>query len=214
LIEQLVAKALVEDVADLYSLSRAQIVSLERMADKSAENFLEGVQESKSRDLWRVLFGLGILHVGAGVAKKLARHFETIRDLMRSNVDALIALDEVGETIAHSLVTWFSKERNQMLIDRLEALGLSMKSSLYVEDSEHPLSGSSWVLTGTLPNFSRQQATEKIEAIGGKVTGSVSKKTSFVLAGESAGSKLQKAQKLGVQIVDEAGFTALLDQNA
>ena len=214
LIEQLVAKALVEDVADLYSLSRAQIVSLERMADKSAENFLEGVQESKSRDLWRVLFGLGILHVGAGVAKKLARHFETIRDLMRSNVDALIALDEVGETIAHSLVTWFSKERNQMLIDRLEALGLSMKSSLYVEDSEHPLSGSSWVLTGTLPNFSRQQATEKIEAIGGKVTGSVSKKTSFVLAGESAGSKLQKAQKLGVQIVDEAGFTALLGQNA
>ncbi|MDA7560015.1 NAD-dependent DNA ligase LigA, partial [bacterium] len=100
------------------------------------------------------------------------------------------------------------------LIGRLETLGLSMKSSLYVEDSEHPLSGSSWVLTGTLPNFSRQQATEKIEAIGGKVTGSVSKKTSFVLAGESAGSKLQKAQKLGVQIVDEAGFTALLDQNA
>ena len=213
LIEQLVANDLVKDVADLYHVSLEQVVSLERMADKSAKNFLEGIQESKSRELWRVLFGLGILHVGAGVAKKLARHFETIRDLMRSNVDELIALDEVGEIIAHSLVNWFSQERNRMLIDRLEVVGLVMKSSLYTEDGNHPLSGSSWVLTGTLPNLTRQQATEKIEAIGGKVSGSVSKKTSFVLAGESAGSKLQKAQKLGVQILDEAGFTAMLDQN-
>jgi DNA ligase (NAD+) len=212
LIEQLVVRNLVKDVADLYHLSHAQVVSLERMADKSANNFLEGIQESKSRELWRVLFGLGILHVGAGVAKKLARHFETIRDLMQSSVEELIALDEIGEIIADSLVHWFAQESNQKLIHRLETAGLAMKSSLFTEAAnQHSLSGSSWVLTGTLPNLTRQEATEKIEAVGGKVSGSVSKKTSFVLAGESAGSKLQKAQKLGIQIVDEAGFIALLD---
>jgi DNA ligase (NAD+) len=213
LIEQLVSNNLVRNVADLYDLSSDKVAALERMADKSATNFLNGLQESKTRELWRVLFGLGILHIGAGVAKKLARHFKTIRDLMRSNVEELIALDEVGEIIARSLVDWFSLEKNQNLIDRLGKAGLTMESSLYAEESEHPLSGTTWVLTGTLPNLTRQQATEKIEAVGGKVSSSVSKKTSFVLAGESAGSKLEKAQKLGVKILDEAGFIALLNEN-
>jgi DNA ligase (NAD+) len=214
LVEQLAARGLVLDVAELYRLSKSEVASLERMGDKSAQNFIDGLEASKSRDLWRVLFGLGILHVGAGVAKTLSRHFANMNDLIHCGVEQLVALDDVGEVIARSLVDWFSDARNQDLLRRLEKAGVNMESSLYRasengEDS-HSLVGTTWVLTGTLPSLTRQEASEKIESLGGKVTSSVSKKTDYVLAGESAGSKLEKAQKLGINILDEAGFLKLM----
>ncbi len=213
LVEQLVAQGLARDVADLYELTHQQVASLERMADKSAKNFLQGIEESKSRDLWRVLFGLGILHVGAGVAKTLSRHFEIIDDLGNASVEQLVTLDDVGEIIALSLVEWFSQDKNKLLIHRLKTLGVEMRSTLFTAQASHSLAGTIWVLTGTLPNLTRQQATERIESVGGKVSSSVSKKTNFVLAGESAGSKLDKARKLGVEILDEAGFSKLMESS-
>jgi len=187
------------------------------MGDKSAQNFLDGIETSKSRDLWRVLFGLGIMHVGAGVAKSLAKQYETIDDLIRTDIDTLVALDDVGEVIARSLVDWFSDSRNLKLIKRLKQAGVNMESSLYQrsdnQGAAHPIQGTVWVLTGTLPTLSRQAASERIEAVGGKVTGSVSKKTDFLLAGESAGSKLEKAKKLGVEIVDEPTFLTMLESS-
>lgn len=214
LVEQLVSRGLALNVSELYRLTHAEVASLERMGDKSAQNFLDGLEASKSRDLWRVLFGLGILHVGAGVAKTLSRHYASMHDLMHCDVEKLVALDDVGEIIARSVVDWFSDARNRDLVTRLEKAGLQMKSSLFraMDDTvgSHPLVGKTWVLTGTLPTLTRQEASEKIEAVGGKVTSSVSKKTDYILAGESAGSKLEKAHKLGIQILDEPGFLQLL----
>ncbi|MBT5924981.1 MAG: NAD-dependent DNA ligase LigA [Verrucomicrobia bacterium] len=212
LMEQLVAKEFAKDVADLYELSPDQVSSLERKGDKSAKNFIDSLQDSKSRDLWRILFGLGILHVGAGVAKTLARYFENMQDIMQSNVEQLTALDEVGEIIAGSVVDWFSLERNQNLVRRLEEAGFVMKSSIFQKASSHPLSKTIWILTGTLPTLTRQHAADKIEEVGGKVSSSVSKKTDYVLAGESAGSKLEKAQKLGVAVLNEDAFLELLQK--
>ncbi len=214
LVEQLAARGLVLDVAELYRLSKSEVASLERMGDKSAQNFIDGLEASKSRDLWRVLFGLGILHVGAGVAKSLSRHFANMNDLIQCGMDQLVALDDVGEVIARSLVDWFSDARNQDLLRRLEKAGVNMESSLYQAAEKagdsHALAGTTWVLTGTLPTLTRQEASEKIESVGGKVSSSVSKKTDYVLAGESAGSKLEKAQKMGVNIVDEPAFLNLI----
>ena len=214
LVEQLAARGLVLDVAELYKLSKSEVASLERMGDKSAQNFIDGLEASKSRDLWRVLFGLGILHVGAGVAKSLSRHFANMNDLIQCGVEQLLALDDVGEVIARSLVDWFSDGRNLDLLHRLEKAGVNMESSLYQASEKagdsHALAGTTWVLTGTLPTLTRQEASEKIESVGGKVSSSVSKKTDYVLAGASAGSKLEKAQKLGVKIVDEPAFLNLI----
>jgi DNA ligase (NAD+) len=203
----LVKSNLVRDVADLYELKLEAIVALERMGEKSAKNFLDALAASKSRDLWRLLFGLGILHVGAGVAKSLARHFPTLDDIFAANAEQLTEADDIGEVIAQSLVNWHSDARNQKLIERLREAGLNFKSELYQPAAKAgPFAGKTFVLTGTLPTLKREEATAKIEAAGGKVSGSVSKKTDFVLAGEDAGSKLDKAQKLGVKIISEAEF--------
>jgi DNA ligase (NAD+) len=201
----LVKSNLVRDVADLYELKLEAVVALERMGEKSAKNFLDALAASKSRDLWRLLFGLGILHVGAGVAKSLARHFPTLDDIFAANAEQLTEADDIGEVIAQSLVQWHGEARNQKLIERLREAGLNFKSELCQPTAETgPFAGKTFVLTGTLPTLTREEAATKIESLGGKVTGSVSKKTDFVLAGEEAGSKLDKAQKLGVKILDEA----------
>ncbi|MDB6129582.1 MAG: ligA [Verrucomicrobiales bacterium] len=210
---QLVQHGVVKDVSDLYSLTMERLLTLERMGEKSARNFLEGVELSKGRDLWRLLFGLGIFHVGAGGAKSLGRNFAHLDDLSASSVEQLNEIDDVGAIIAQSLHAWFRVERNQQLIERLRNAGLNFKSALYKERAlvaTGPLSGKTVVLTGTLPTLTREQATERIEAAGGKVSGSVSKKTDYVLAGEEAGSKLEKAQKLGVHILNESQFLSLL----
>ncbi|MEY2430057.1 MAG: ligase, partial [Verrucomicrobiota bacterium] len=207
LARQLVKSGLVRDVADLYALKLSDVSSLERMGEKSARNFLDGIEQSKKRDLWRVLYGLGILHVGAGVAKALGRSFSALDEVFAASVDQLTECEDVGEVIAQSLVQWYGDGRNRKLIERLRKAGLNFKSELYqprdAGTKAGPLAGKTFVLTGTLPTLKREEASAKIEALGGKVSGSVSKKTDYVVAGEDAGSKLDKAQKLGVKIISE-----------
>ena len=205
LVKQLVGSGLVRDVADLYSLKLSDVAGLERMGEKSAQNFLDGVEASKGRDMWRILYGLGILHVGAGVAKALGRGFGTLDEVFATSVDQLTECEDVGEIIASSVVQWHGDERNRKLIERLRKAGVNFKSELYQPRAQAgPLAGKTFVLTGTLPNLKREEAAAKIEALGGKVSSSVSKKTDYVVAGAEAGSKLEKAQKLGVKVIDEA----------
>jgi len=210
LVRQLVGSGLVRDVADLYSLKLDEVAGLERMGQKSAQNFLDGVSASKKRDLWRVLYGLGILHVGAGVAKALGRCFTSLDDVFAAGVEKLTGCEDVGEVIAASVVQWHGDRRNRKLIERLRHAGMNFASELYQPQTKTgPLAGMTFVLTGTLPHLSREQATAKIEAAGGKVSNSVSKKTDYVVAGEEAGSKLEKAQKLAVKVVDEGRLLEL-----
>ncbi len=206
---QLVAAGLVRDPADLYHLGAAQVAALERMGEKSAANFIAGIEASRTRDLWRVLFGLGILHVGSGVAKVLARHFPDIDPLARATREELETVEDIGEVIAASVVDWFATPANRELVERLRAAGINLRSSLYQPRSEPPrgpFAGLSVVLTGTLPSLTREEATARIEALGGRVTSGVSRKTHLVLAGEDAGSKLDKARALGIEVIDEAEF--------
>ena len=207
LVTQLVKSGLVRDVAELYTVSLEQLTGLERMGEKSAKNFLAGVEASKTRDLWRLIFGLGILHVGAGVAKALGKAFPSLDELFAASVTQLTAVEDVGEVIANSLVQWYGDERNRALIERLRKHRLNFNSALYQPAAAAGIfAGKSFVLTGTLPTLKREEAAARIEALGGKVTGSVSKKTDFVVAGEDAGSKLAKAQSLGVKVIDEAAL--------
>jgi len=207
LVRQLVGSGLVRDVADLYQLKLSALLTLERMGEKSAANFLAAVEASKTRDLWRVLFGLGIFHVGAGVAKALGRCYGTLDDIFAASVDQLTACEDVGEVIAGSLVQWHGDSRNRQMLDRLRSAGGNFHSALFQpEAAAGPFAGQTFVLTGTLPNLKREEAASKIEARGGKVSGSVSKKTSWVVAGADAGSKLDKARKLNIPIIDEAEF--------
>lgn len=214
LVRQLVGSGLVRDVADLYSLKLPEVSDLERMGEKSARNFLDGLDASRNRDMWRVLYGLGILHVGAGVAKALGRCFPSLDDVFGASLDHLTECEDVGGVIASSIVQWHGDPRNRQLIDRLRKAGISFRSELH-QPSLKPglLAGKTFVLTGTLPNLKREEAAAKIEAAGGKVSGSVSKKTDYVVAGEDAGSKLDKARKLGVSIIDEAELLRLCAAN-
>jgi len=171
-------------------------------------------QASQQRDLWRLLFGLGILHVGAGVAKALGRAFPGLDDVFAAGVDQLTECEDVGEVIAQSVIQWHGDSRNRKLIERLRQAGLNFKSALYQPKAKAGLlAGKTFVLTGTLPTLKREEATAKIEAAGGKVSASVSKKTDYVVAGAEAGSKLDKAQKLGVKIIDEAELLRLCGES-
>lgn len=211
LVRQLVGAKLVHDVADLYHLTLAQVAGLERMGEKSARNFLEGVETSKHREMWRLVYGLGILHVGAGVAKALGRGFASVDELFAASLEQLTGCEDVGEVIANSIVQWYGLPGNRELVEKLRRAGLNFKSELYQPAAPAgPLAGKTFVLTGTLPNLKREEATAKIEAAGGKVSGSVSKKTDYVVAGEEAGSKLDKAQKLGIPILSEAELLKLV----
>ncbi len=211
LVRQLVESGLVRDVADLYVLKLDEVANLERMGEKSARNFLEGVEQSKARDMWRVLYGLGILHVGAGVAKALGRCFATLDDLFAAPLEQLQECEDVGGVIASSIVQWYGDNRNRQLLEKLRNAGVNFSSELYQPQAKTgPLAGKTFVLTGTLPNLKREEATAKIEAAGAKVSSSVSKKTDYVVAGEEAGSKLEKARKLGVKVIDEKGLMELV----
>ena len=210
LVRQLVGTGLVRDVADLYRLKLNQVANLERMAQKSAWNFLDGVAASKTREMWRVVYGLGILHVGAGVAKALGRCFATVDDVFAASVDHLTNCEDIGEVIANSILQWHGDPRNRKLLERLRQSGVNFNSELYQPQAKAgPLAGKTFVLTGSLPHLKREEAVAKIEAAGGKISSSVSKKTDYVVAGEEAGSKLDKAQKLGVKIIDEAQLLKL-----
>ena len=220
LIGQLVDRGLVHAISDLYRLDAALLSSLERMGEKSAENLVSAMDASRAQPWARQLYGLGIHHVGEVNAKALAAAFPDVDTLAQTAVDhpeAISELHGIGSEINQSLQQWFNTGANQKLIQQLQDVGLSLATSeqerqdLASRNSTiGVLSGQTVVLTGTLPSMSRTQAKELIEAAGGKVSGSVSKKTSFVLAGEEAGSKLEKANKLGINVIDEAGLIALL----
>jgi len=215
LVVQLVRAGLVRDVSDLYRLRSGDVAGLERMGTKSAQNFLDGVDGSRTRDLWRLLFGLGILHVGVGVAKALCRAFPNLDEIAKAGAEQLKAVQDIGDVIACSVEGWFADTLNRQLVERLRLAGLNFESSLYrPREAAGALAGKLFVLTGTLPTLSREAATARIEALGGKVSSSVSKKTDFVLAGVEAGSKLDKAQKLGIRILDEAEFLRLCEAAA
>ncbi|MEO0794101.1 MAG: NAD-dependent DNA ligase LigA [Verrucomicrobiota bacterium] len=212
-VDQLVTAELIQDPADLYQLAREQVLQLERFGERSASNLIDAIEKSKSAELWRLLHGLGIPHVGKQSAKDLAIQFGSLDQLMQADLEALEAIDGVGEIMARAISAFFQAETNRSLIERLRVAGLNFS----LTDAERPVAtdsgvfaGKTVVLTGTLPSLSRQEASALIEKAGGKASGSVSKKTDFVLAGESAGSKLEKAQKLGVTILDEAAFLEML----
>jgi DNA ligase (NAD+) len=211
LVRQLVKTGLVRDVADLYRLKLSELIALERMGEKSARNFLTGLEASKRRDMWRVLYGLGILHVGAGVAKALGRRFANLDDLFLAGPGPLQEVDDVGEVIARSIVDWHAEARNRDLVERLRQAGLNFASELFQPAAaKGRLAGKTFVLTGTLPSLTREEAVAIIESLGGKVSGSVSRRTDFVLAGAEAGSKLEKARQLGVPVIDEAEFRRMV----
>jgi len=209
-VDQLVSASLVQNIADLYRLRVDDLLPLERFAQKSAENLVAALEESKGRELWRLIHGLGIPHIGAKAAKDLAAHFGSLEKLLAAQEEGLVALDGVGEIMARSVVTFFAEPKNRHLVEALIELGVNPMEAPRQMASVEGVTGKTFVLTGTLPNWTRDQATEKIEAAGGKVTSSVSKKTSYVVAGEEAGSKLAKAEKLGVPVLDEAGLRELL----
>jgi len=211
LVDQLVEKDLVRDVSGLYSLTQEQLEGLERMGTKSAANLLKEIDASRSLEFWRLLFGLGIRHVGERTAQILAKHFRSIERLEKASQEELEQVHEVGPKLAESIYKFLKQPENRELIKRLRDARLPMKSET-VEDEqpEQIFAGKTFVLTGTLDGMTREEATALIEQRGGRVSSSVSKKTSFVLAGRDPGSKLEKARDLGVEILDEQAFRAML----
>ena len=214
LVDQLVDAEVVKTLPDLYRLGLTALATLERMADKSALNVLEALERSKQTTLPRFLFGLGIRHVGEATAKALSRHFGTLDAIMDASADALLEVADVGPVVAQSIRTFFDQPHNREVVEQLRACGLLWEEGAPAERAVLPLAGLTFVLTGTFPTLSRDQAKELLEAAGAKVAGSVSKKTHYVVAGAEAGSKLDKAQELGVTVIDEAGMLALLNAQA
>jgi DNA ligase (NAD+) len=211
LVEQLVDQGLIGDAADLYALSQAQLAALERMGDKSAANLVAALEQSRNTTLARFLFALGIRDVGEATAQTLAAHFGTLEQLMAADMDALQQVADVGPVVAESILTFFRQGHNREVIDKLRRAGVHWPE-VVVERGAQPLAGKTFVLTGTLESLSRDQAKERLQALGAKVAGSVSKKTDYVVAGAEAGSKLAKAEELGVAVLDEGALLKLLEQ--
>ena len=202
-IEQLVEAGFVSDVADIFGLTVEDLVSLDRFAEKSAENLIAAIDEAKTRPFSRLLNGLGIRHVGAGAAQLLARHFGSLDALAAASEADILAVHGIGETTAHAVVAYFQNPTTKQLVKKLRARGVQLEEPR-VRATGGALAGKTVVITGTLPSLSRQQASELVEANGGRIAGSVSKNTDFLVAGDAAGSKLDKAKSLGVEVIDEA----------
>ncbi|MCY8498406.1 NAD-dependent DNA ligase LigA [Bacillus atrophaeus] len=206
-ITQLFQEKLVRNVADLYKLTKERVIQLERMGEKSTDNLISSIQKSKENSLERLLFGLGIRFIGSKAAKTLAMHFESLDHLKKANKEELLAIDEIGEKMADAVITYFQKEEMLELLDELEQLGVNTlykgPKKVKVEDSDSYFAGKTIVLTGKLEELSRNDAKAQIEALGGKLTGSVSKNTDLVIAGEAAGSKLTKAEELNIEVWNE-----------
>ena len=207
-VENLVGAGLVKTPGDLYFLREEDIAKLDRMGKKSAQNLISAIENSKSQDLSRLIYAFGIRQVGQKAGKVLAAHFKTLDALETATLEELTAIDDIGEITAHSLMEWMSSPQSRHLISRLREAGVNMTATDWGDDQR--FAGMIFVLTGALERFTRDEATELIEARGGKAASSVSKKTTYVVAGESAGSKLRKAQELGIQILTEDDFSALL----
>ena len=215
LVEQLVDGKHIETLPDLYRLNAEKLARLERMADKSAQNIIAALEKSKHTSLPRFLFGLGIRHVGESTARELARHFGTLDAIMSASIDALLQVADIGPVVAHSIHTFFQQDHNREVVQQLrlpapEGCGIHWQEGVPAATAPKPLAGKTFVLTGTLPTLSRDDAKDRIEAAGGKVSGSVSKKTHFVVAGAEAGSKLDRAQELGIPVLDEVALLEML----
>jgi DNA ligase (NAD+) len=210
LVEQLVDRGLVTTPADFYKLGLVMLAELDRMAEKSAQNLLNALEKSKSTTLARFIYALGIRHVGESTAKSLARHFGTLDALLEASEEQILVVDDIGPVVAQSILGFLADPLNRELIEQLRASGIHWEES-EPERGNLTLAGKTFVLTGTLPTLKRDEAASMIEAAGGKVAGSVSKKTSYVVAGDDAGSKLAKAQALGVAIIDETELLTLLE---
>ena len=209
LIDQLVDSGLVKNIADIYKLTKDDLLGLERMADKSAQNVIDSIEESKTRPLWRLVAGLGIRHIGVQTAQDLAGHFGSLDAIMKATSEELDAIDQVGEKLAVEIYEYFRDERNIAVINELLSAGIKPELP-QKKKAVGKLAGKTIVVTGTLQNFSRQQIEEAIRNAGAKVSSSVSKNTDFVLAGDSPGSKLDKARQLGVKVISEKEFEAML----
>lgn len=213
LVEQMVSAGLIDSVGDLFSLTLEQVAGLERMAEKSAQNLLDALEKAKHTTLARFLFALGIREVGTVTAQNLAAHFGFLDRLMNASKDDLVAIRDVGDIMAEHIVNFFAEEHNREVIRQLREAGVTFDEKEPVQaDEDAPLAGKTAVITGTLSDMTRDDAKAALEALGAKVTGSVSAKTDFLVAGEKAGSKLTKAQGLGVQVLDEAAFKTMLAQ--
>jgi len=220
MVATLVAKGWVRDIADIYRLRREDLLTLGKKVEKSATALLAAIETSKRAELWRVIHGLGIMHVGAAVSKDLARHFGSLEALAAATLDDFLGpkkeslIDGIGETMARAIVGHFSRAEAKALIAALRELGVAPTPPSKVASGAGIFSGKTFVLTGTLPSMTRDEAVARIEAAGGTVSGSVSKKTGYLLAGEGGGSKLEKAQTLGLSIIDETEFLKLLSEGA
>jgi len=214
LVDQLVDTGIVNTLPDLYKLGLSALSQLDRMAEKSAAKVLAGIEKSKTTTLPKFLFGLGIRHVGEATAKELSRHFGTMDAIMDATLEQLLQVSDIGPTVAQSIRTFFDQAHNREVVEQLKACGVHWKEGVASEGASLPLTGQTFVLTGTLQSMGRDDAQAKLEMLGAKVASSVSKKTHAVVAGAEAGSKLEKAQSLGVLILDEAAFLKLLESHA
>jgi DNA ligase (NAD+) len=210
MVATLVEKGWVKSVTDIYRLRRDDLLTLGKSVEKSTDNLFAAIEASKRVELWRFINGLGITHVGVSAAKDLALKFGSLEALAEARRDDLVAIEGIGEVMADAIITYFNEPRNRTLVSRLLALGVAPVAPARPAGGS-VLTGKTFVLTGTLPELTREQATEMIEVAGGKVSGSVSRKTSYVLAGEEAGAKLEKAKSLGVPVIDEAEFRRMLN---
>ena len=211
-IDMLVEREMVRTVADLYQLRKADLVRLDRMGDKSADNLLKAINDSREPELWRFLYALGIREVGEATAKALAMHFGTLEKITEASEEELQEVPDVGPIVAGHIYSFFRQSHNQETIDALWKQGVRWQSVDVPEPEQMPLKGETWVLTGTLSDMTRDEARDKLERLGAKVAGSVSKKTSCVVAGEAAGSKLAKAESLGIRVMNEEEFNSFLSK--
>jgi len=213
LVEQLVDQEMVHDIADLYQLTVEQIAAMERMGEKSAQNIVDALEKSKDTSLPRFLFALGIRQVGETTARTLARHFGSLPAIMQAPEDELVDVPDVGPVVAESIAHFFHEPHNRMVIEKLQAVGVHWQDIEVTPAAELPFAGKTFVITGTLESMSRDEAKEKLQALGAKVSGSVSKKTDYVVVGENPGSKASKAESLGVAMLDERAFLELLESS-
>lgn len=210
IIEQMLARALISHAADIYYLKAEDVAKMDKMGEKSADNLLRAIEATKKNDLSRLVYALGIRHVGEHAGKLLAKRFGSLDNLMAAGAEELVAVDEIGSVMAESIVSFFKEKKNLASIERLRAAGVNF-AAYEQETGDSRFAGKTFVLTGTLPTYKREEAKEIIERLGGKVSGSVSKKTDYVLAGEEAGSKLEKADSLGITVIDEEKFKQMAD---
>jgi DNA ligase (NAD+) len=209
IVEEFLNRNLIKNISDIYSLNLEDIASLKKNGTKFAQNLIDSINESKNNEFYRLINGLGIRHIGVKAAKQLAKNYKNIDNLQNASYESLVLIDDMGEIMAQSVYEFFSQEQTKDLIEKFKSYGINMKIDEN-ENSDNRFENMIFVLTGGLENYSRKEAEDIIESFGGKTSSSVSKKTSYVLAGEDSGSKLTKAQSLGIPVINEEEFIKMI----